>query len=436
MNETTDVRQVNGARALCELRGIAQDFVLPNGKPLRVVEEIDLSVRANEVIALLGPSGCGKSTILRLLAGLLQPSQGQVLYHGEPLVGLNPGVSFVFQSFALFPWMTVTENITAVLRAANWDPATLEKRAENIIKTVGLSGFEEAYPRELSGGMKQRVGIARALSVDPEMLFMDEPFSQVDALTAETLRAEVIDLWATKDKNPLSIVMVSHDIKEVVYMADRIIVLGACPGRVRTVFDNRLARPRHYRDTAFLEMVDRLHDIITGIEMPDAPAGAVEQEPDVPEVVPDATPIEISGLIEYLDERGGKQDAFKVAADTHLEFGWVLVVAQAAEMLDLVETRGRNVVITPIGQRFARADQAERKSIWHDQLLKLRIFKDVLKLLRESGAAEIDAAHVLALINAAMPQENEQRVFAALVTWARFGNLFAYDEDRKMLSLQ
>jgi NitT/TauT family transport system ATP-binding protein len=432
----SETQSNNGARVLCQLKGVAQDFTLPNGRPLRVVEDIDLSVRSNEVIALLGPSGCGKSTILRVLAGLLQPSQGQVLYHNEPLVGLNPGVSFVFQSFALFPWMTVTENIAAVLRAASWDPTTLDKRTESIIKTVGLSGFEEAYPRELSGGMKQRVGIARALSVDPEMLFMDEPFSQVDALTAETLRAEVIDLWATKDKNPLSIVMVSHDIKEVVFMADRIVVMGTNPGRVRTLFDNKLPRPRHYRDTAFLEMVDRLHDIITGLEMPDVPAGVASQEPDVAEVVPDATPIEISGLIEYLDERGGRQDAFKVAADTHLEFGWVLVVAQAAEMLDLVETRGRTVVITPTGQRFARADQGERKSIWHDQLLKLRIFKDSLKLLREAGTPEVDAALVLQMINAAMPQENEQRVFSALVTWARFGNLFAYDEDRKMLSLQ
>jgi NitT/TauT family transport system ATP-binding protein len=424
----------NGPRVLCDLRGIAQDFTLPNGKAFRVLEDIDLSVRGNEVITLLGPSGCGKSTLLRLLAGLLQPTRGQVLYHGAPLVGLNPGVSLVFQSFALFPWMTVTENITAVLHAAGWDPTDVDRRAESIVKTVGLTGFEEAYPRELSGGMKQRVGIARALSVDPEMLFMDEPFSQVDALTAETLRAEVIDLWSTKDKNPLSIVMVSHDIKEVVYMADRIVVMGANPGRVRTVVDNRLPRPRHYRDTAFLEMVDRLHDVITGLEMPDVAddAGA----PDVAEVVPDATPIEISGLIEYLDERGGKQDAFKIAADTHLEFGWVLVVAQAAELLDLVETRGRSVVITPTGQRFSRADQAERRSIWREGLLKLCIFRETLKLVRDSGAREIDAARVLAMINAAMPQENEQRVFAALVTWARFGNLLAYDEDRKMIALQ
>jgi NitT/TauT family transport system ATP-binding protein len=428
--------QSNGARILCQLKDVAQEFTLPNGKPLRVVEDIDLAVRSNEVIALLGPSGCGKSTLLRLLAGLLRPSHGQVLYHNEPLDGLNPGVSFVFQSFALFPWMTVTENIRAVLRAAAWDPATLEKRAENIIKTVGLSGFEEAYPRELSGGMKQRVGIARALSVDPEMLFMDEPFSQVDALTAESLRAEVIDLWSMKDKNPQSIVMVSHDIKEVVYMADRIVVMGTNPGRVRTVLDNKLPRPRHYRDTAFLEMVDRLHDIITGHEMPDAPAGAEQQAPDVAEVLPEATPIEISGLIEYLDERGGKQDVFKIASDTHLEFGWVLVVVQAAEMLDLVETRGRTVVITPTGTRFARADQGERKSIWRHQLLKMCIFQETLKLVRGAGESQIDAAQVLAMINRAMPQENDQKVFSALVTWARFGNLFAYDEDRKMLSLQ
>ena len=192
--------ETRNANRLCEQRGVWHDFTLPNGKPLRVLEDINLAVGADEIVALLGPSGCGKSTVLRILAGLIRPTRGEVLYHGQPLQGLNPGVAIVFQSFALYPWMTVAENIRIALQAAGLAGAEIAKRTEGVIRLVGLAGFEEAYPRELSGGMKQRVGIARALSVDPEILLLDEPFSQVDALTAESLRAEVIDIWASKHR--------------------------------------------------------------------------------------------------------------------------------------------------------------------------------------------------------------------------------------------
>src|SRR5436309_6721255 len=261
---------------LCEERGVWHEFTLPNGAPRPVLEDINLAIRPNEVVALLGPSGCGKSTILRILAGLIKPTEGEVLYRGKRVDGLTPGVGIVFQSFALYPWMSVTENVDIVLQAVGLPPEERKERAENAIRTVGLAGFEEAYPRELSGGMKQRLGIARALSVDPEILFMDEPFSHVDALTAEGLRAEVIDLWAPEDKNPSSILMVSHDIKEVVYMADRIIVLSSHPGRVRTVVQNPLPRPRDPRSRESEDLVDYPHEIITWTEMPDAPVAAAE----------------------------------------------------------------------------------------------------------------------------------------------------------------
>src|SRR5712692_2675610 len=205
---------------LCELQHVSQEFHQPNGISLRVLDDVGLQIRPNEVVALLGPSGCGKSTILRILAGLLKPTRGEVLYRGRPLTDLNPGVAIVFQSFALFPWMTVRDNVELALEAAGLPPEEVRARAAAVIRTVGLEGFLRAYPRELSGGMKQRVGMARALSVNPEMLFMDEPFSQVDALTAESLRAEVIDIWQARRRRLSSILMVSHDIKEVVYMAD------------------------------------------------------------------------------------------------------------------------------------------------------------------------------------------------------------------------
>src|SRR6266498_5177547 len=308
---------------LCEARHISHDYVMPSGSRLRVLEDVSVAIKPSEVVALLGPSGSGKSTILRILAGLIRPTEGEVLYRGKRVEGLTPGVGVVFQSFALYPWMTVVENVEVVLKAAGLPESELRVRSERAIRTVGLAGFEEAYPRELSGGMKQRLGMARALSVDPEILFMDEPFSHVDALTAEGLRAEVIDLWEPRDVNPSSILMVSHDIKEVVYMADRIIVLSSHPGRVRTVVENPLPRPRDYRSRESEELVDYLHEIITGAEMPDVPAAAAPARARI-EPLPQATTSEIVGLLEYLDAHGGVDDIFDLAAETDHEFGHMM----------------------------------------------------------------------------------------------------------------
>jgi NitT/TauT family transport system ATP-binding protein len=423
-------------KVLCEVRGVWHDFTLPNGKPLRVLENINLVVKAQEVVALLGPSGCGKSTILRILAGLMRPTQGDVLYHGQPLHGLNPGAAIVFQSFALYPWMTVTENVRAVLHAAGLPNSAVVDRAEHTIRLVGLSGFEEAYPRELSGGMKQRIGMARALSVDPEILMMDEPFSQVDALTAESLRAEVLDIWSAKGHSLSSILMVSHDIKEVVYMADRIVILGTNPGRVRTVVDNRLPRPRDYRSPQVLALVDQLHDIITGAEMPDAPAPPPRPGQVIFEPLPEATSSEIVGLLEYLDARGGKEDVFRIASDTNREFGRVITVVKAAELLDFVDTPKRLVLLEPNGYRFVRATAVERKTVWREQLLKLRLFHDVYDVIQRQPNQEIDRDFLLETFVINMPQENYETLFNTFIRWARFGDLFAYDETTQIISLQ
>jgi NitT/TauT family transport system ATP-binding protein len=422
--------------ALCEARDVSHEFPLPNGTPLRVLQDIGLSIRPNEIIALLGPSGCGKSTILRILAGLIKPTHGEVFYHGQPLTGLSPGVAIVFQSFALYPWMTVTENVQVVLEAAGLPAAEIEERAADSIGMVGLSGAEDKYPRELSGGMKQRVGMARAMAVDPELLFMDEPFSHVDALTAEGLRADVVDIWQAKHRRLSSILMVSHDIKEVAYMADRIVILGANPGRVRTVVENRLPRPRDYRSAQLLNLVDQLHEVITRTELPDLPAPAVaERGPATIEPLPDATPGQIVGLLEYLDARGGKEDVFRIAADTHQEFGHMIGFVKAAEMLDFVDTPKRMVVLEPEGQGFVRAAPEDRKPIWREHLLRLRLFRDLHDVLQRQPRNEIEKEFVLETIILNMPQENYERVFNTLMGWARFGDLFDYDETTETVSL-
>jgi NitT/TauT family transport system ATP-binding protein len=421
--------------AICELKAVHKSFDRGGDKPLRVLEDITLEVRRNEVLCLLGPSGCGKSTILRIIAGLIPPSGGQVLYHGSPLVGLNPGVSIVFQSFALLPWLSVEQNITVVLRAALRRPEPeVREKARRAIRMVGLDGFREAYPRELSGGMKQRVGMARALSVDPEVLLMDEPFSQVDALTAQALRAEVLDIWDDRERNLESILMVSHDITEVAYMADRIVVLSANPGRIRTIVENTLPRPRDTRSPEFIWRLDQLHDIVTSAELPDVAVTPVSPAVarDVVEPLPAAQTADILGLLEYLEAQAGACDLFQVAHDTHGTFVEVLTTVKGAEMLELVETPQRLVRLTPLGQRFVRSGMEERKPLWRAQLLKLGLFRAVRDLL-EMGRGEVGRDAVIREIRQRLPREDAARLFDVLVGWGRFGELFAYREDTARL---
>ena len=418
---------------LSEVRGVSHDFVLPSGNSLAVLRDVELAIGPNEVVAVLGPSGCGKSTLLRILAGLLPPTRGEVYYHGQPLRGLNPGVAIVFQSFALYPWMTVAQNVRTVLEARGMAQEAIPERVDRVVRRVGLGGFEHAYPRELSGGMKQRVGMARALSVDPELLFMDEPFSQVDALTAESLRAEVIDIWAAEDRNPSSILMVSHDIREVAYMADRIVVMGANPGVVRTIVANRLPRPRDYRSPELMQLVDQLHEIITGSEMPDVAAPAPKGPPMI-EPVPEAMPSEIVGLLEYLDARGGSDDLFRIVTDTHREFGRVITVVKAAEMLDFVDTPKRTVALAADAKRFLQATPEGRKGVWREQLLKLRLFRDLSEVLARQPHHEVERDFVLEMLALALPGEDQERMFHTAVIWGVFGELFDYDEATERLT--
>ena len=420
---------------LCEAKSISQQFKLPNGQPLQVLADVSLSIYPNEIVALLGPSGCGKSTILRILAGLIKPTQGKVLYHGEPLHGLNPGAAIVFQSFALYPWLTVAENVRVVLKAAGIAPAEIDQRAERVIRMVGLAGFDDAYPRELSGGMKQRVGMARALSVDPEILFMDEPFSHVDALTAESLRAEVVDIWASLDKNPSSIVIVSHDIKEVAYMADRIVILGANPGRLRTIVENHLPRPRDYRSPEALALVDQLHDIITGHELPDVPAAAAGHGLPCIESLPEATASEIVGLLEYLDARGGREELFRIAADTHQGFGQMINIVEGAEILNFVDTPKRMVILDAAGREYLRSTPEARPAIWRRELLKLQLYRKVRDALEREPTHRIDQDFVQETIVLHLPNEHYEKMFDTFIGWARFGDLFAYDEASETISL-
>ncbi len=424
---------------LCELKDINHGFVLPNGNQVTVLKDVNLSIFREEIVALLGPSGCGKSTLLRILTGLIRPTTGQVLYHGMLLKGVNPGVSVVFQNFVLYPWMTVLENVEIVLKAKGLPHDEIKRLADKSLHDVGLTGYEEAYPRELSGGMKQRVGIARALVVEPEILCMDEPFSQVDALTAETLRTEVLDIWSCAEKNPTTVFMVSHDIKEVVYMADRIVIMGSNPGGVRSILQNPLSRPRDYRSTDFLNFVDHIHHIITSAIIPDEEIPVIHVTVPmevVLEPLPDASVNEIIGLLEVLDAHQGEKDIFHLAIEIHKEFGHLINIAKAAELLDFVDTPKQKILLTELGKRFIDSDTKNRKHLWKEQLYKLTIYKRIMDMLKNAPKGRLERNHVEEELVLHLPQEDPLKMFNILTSWARYGELFAYSEDTGYITFE
>jgi NitT/TauT family transport system ATP-binding protein len=417
------------AEPLCDVSNITKVFKLPSGATVKVLEDISLEIREGEILALLGPSGCGKSTLMRVLAGLIAPDAGIVRYRGKPLVGLNPGVAIVFQSFALYPWLTVAENIGEPLRARGNSATDARATIDQIVHKVGLGGFQDAYPRELSGGMKQRVGIARALAVEPEILCMDEPFSQVDALTAENLRGEVVRLWDDKAAKLKTIFMVSHDVKEVVFMATRIVVMAAKPGRVRRIVENTLPFPRDYRAPEFQRLVDQIHAVITETEIPDVPA----KPRAVWEPLPEATASEVIGLLEVLDAHGGRADVFDLVEYIGREFGGVLAVVKAAELLDLVDTPHQDVVLTDVGRKFLASSVPERKTIFRSHVKQLRIFQDVLELICKAERREVDVDVVESSLALRVPYEDPERMFRTLVNWGRHADLFDHDVARGTL---
>lgn len=428
---------MNPNAPILELEGVAVRFPRPKQSKLRVLEDVQLQVRPDEILCIIGPNGSGKSTLLRVMAGLVPPSKGEVRHHGELLEGLNPNTAMVFQTFALIPWMTVEENVKVVLRARNLPEAEVARRAQSALQRMGLEGFEEAYPRELSRGSKQRVGMARAFALEPEVMLMDEPFSQVDALTAEALRAEIHDIWKDLETNPSAIVMVSHSIREALMMADRVVVMGGTPGGIRTIVEVPLARPRDSRSPAFMRLVDQVHDAIASIELPDVQVTTVSSAVVHEEVepLPHCQSGHILGLLEFLETQGGQADLFQVASHTHVPFERVLPIVKAAEMLDLVDTPKRQVLLTPLGRTFVNAANDERKDLWRERLLDLKLFR-VAKELVDHHDGELPKEDLMREIATRLPMENAEETFDTLVNWARFGEMLAYREEQETVTFE
>jgi NitT/TauT family transport system ATP-binding protein len=401
-----------------------------------VLDRISLEIRSGEFIALLGPSGSGKSTFLRILAGLIPASEGQVLAHGVPLTGANRQVAMVFQNFALYPWLTVMDNVELGLLDMDLKPGERHDRAVRAIDLIGLDGFEDAYPRELSGGMKQRVGFARALVVEPEVLFMDEPFSALDVLVAENLRHELLDLWHERKIPTRAILMVTHNIDEAVSMADRLVVFGADPGHIRVELPGLPLAQRKPKTEAHARLADTCYRIMTN---PSADAGDLVRAERPREAQPAPKPYQalphvgidaLTGFVERLYALGGREDIYRMASDLRMEADDILPLVEAADILGFADTQEGDVILTDTGRAFAEAGVLEEKEIFRDRAVEsIELIRDIQKALEASREHWISEDELLEKLEAAFGEEEARRQLDTAIDWARYAELFAYDDN-------
>ena len=424
------------APVIVEARGVEKVFRQPDGDLVLVIAPIDLTLTEGTIVAVLGPSGSGKSTLLRILSGLIPPSSGEVLWRGRPFHEAQPRVGIVFQSFALFPWLTVVENVEVPLLARGIEPGERHERCLRTLETVGLNGFENAYPKELSGGMKQRVGFARALAVEPEILFMDEPFSALDVLTAENLRGELLELWTKRRMSTKAVFLVTHNIEEAVLLADRIIVLGRNPARIRADFEVPLEQPRNPRSQEFLLYVDYIYHLMTQPLAEPAPLALGAEAPRRAQQLPSAGRGEIAGFLEMLESHGGKEDLYRIASELHMEVDDLLPIVEAATLLSFATSARGDVELTPGGKAFAEADIADRKLLFRNAVLS---HVALLRQMHEVLAGKADHTMPLEFFRDivgkhASEAEARSQIETAL-NWGRYADLFSYDADTDRLTL-
>jgi NitT/TauT family transport system ATP-binding protein len=421
--------------------GVTKRFPLPAKGEFTAVEGVSLRIRRGEVLALLGRSGSGKSTLLRIMAGLIPASEGVVISSGRPLHGPNPDVAMVFQSFALLPWLTVLQNVELGLEAEGVGPAEREQRALRTIDLVGLDGFEGAYPKELSGGMKQRVGYARALTVEPKVLFMDEPFSALDVLTAQNLRGEVDALWNAGTFPSQSVLLVTHNIEEAVFLADRVLILGSNPGHIRGAVTIDMPRPHDRAASRFKELVDFLYDVMTNPTVEVSFEAAQHRAPATGS--PFSKPLPhvriggVSGLLEILAKMPDEHVEIAALAESlAVSPDDLLAILEAAVSLGFAQTVAGNVALTDAGRKFALATILRSKEIFREQLLeRMPIFKAIVKTLDACPNGTMPADFFLDLWDEYFPLEEAQRQLATAVDWGRYAELFEYDSIEERLYL-
>ncbi len=433
MNETdeaTRARTPADTERLVVVDSVTKTFATLDGE-LPVLEGVSVEVRPGEVVALLGKSGSGKSTLLRCIAGLLSPSTGSVTYRGVPLTGPNPGTAMVFQSFALLPWLTVLQNVELGLEAKGVEPAARRERAERAIDLIGLDGFESAYPKELSGGMRQRVGFARALVVEPEVLLMDEPFSALDVLTAENLRGELMELWESAEFPIKAIVLVTHNIEEAVLLADRVVILGSKPGRVRLELPIPLPRPRDRNTPAFQALIDQIYAVMTGRPIEDPSTTVRVPETPGTQPLPQASVDALSGLAEILEGLGATSVA-ETADELGFEVDDLLPLVDALEMLDFAELDNGRLKLTAAGATFAGADiQASKRIFARAVLDRAPLVRAIVAGLERAGDGTLRSGLFRDVLRRSFSEAEVQRQLDVAIDWGRYAEQYAFDADHE-----
>ena len=428
------------AAALLDIHALRQSFPRADGGEHLVLDGVELALVQGQIVGLLGRTGSGKSTLLRLIAGLAQPSGGSITYLGNPVNAPAPGIAMVFQSFALFPWLTVLENVQLGLEALGLPEPEIRKRAIAAIDLIGLDGYESAYPRELSGGMRQRVGFARALVVHPNILLMDEPFSALDVLTAETLRTDFLELWG-EGKLPIKgVILVTHNIEEAVLMCDRILLFSTNPGRIISEIRVDLKQPRNRLDPQFRDLVEKIYVAMTSRKSATPQAGTVaDRAATIDTMLPRVSANLLSGLVETLAAApfNGKADLPVLADELHLELDELFPVSESLQMLHFAEIEGGDIKLTDVGKQFAEFGMDDRKKLFQRQLLAyVPLAAHIRRVLQERANHAAPKSRFLDELEDHMSTEDAEHTLRAVTAWGRYAEVFAYDDDSGAFSLE
>ncbi len=427
---------------IIQLQHVKKSFTKAEHQDLLVLEDVNFIMHEGEIVALLGKSGSGKSTLLRIIAGLINASAGEVLYRGKQVYGPVTGVAMVFQSFALLPWLTVLENVELGLEAQGINKAERRIRALKAIDTIGLDGFESAYPKELSGGMRQRVGFARALVVNPDLLLMDEAFSALDVLTADNLKSDLLDLWHTKQTNTNGILFVTHNIEEAVALADRVIIFSSDPGTIRAELPIKIPHPRYEQSDEFRHLVEQIYVLMTSRGRAEKPGLSLSQRQkklDISYRLPDVDISELTGLIESLheSEHHDRMDLPELADYLNLNVDDLFPITEIMEILGFAQVRQTDIVLTPLGKQFATADILERKKIFAQHLLtNIPLASHIRRVLEERPNKRATLARFLNELEDYLSEQEAERVLRVAIDWGRYAEIFAYDNNAEMLSLE
>jgi NitT/TauT family transport system ATP-binding protein len=425
------------AETIIEIAHLRKAYKKAAMQELLVLEDINFKLKKGEIVALLGKSGSGKSTLLRIIAGLISPTSGYVTYRGARVTSPAQGIAMVFQSFALMPWLTVLENVELGLEAQGVPREERRRRAIEAIDIIGLDGFESAYPRELSGGMRQRVGFARAVVINPDVLLMDEPFSALDVLTAENLKSDLLTLWQGKKTNTNGILLVTHNIEEAVMLSDRIIILGSEPGHIRADLPVILPQPRDPASLEFREYVDRIYTIMTTGFYEKTRHSQRERQIDLGYRLPDVDPSELSGLIETMKSFEAKIDLPELADELMMNVDDLFPILETLEILGFAQVLEGDIHLTILGQQFSDADLHARKHLFAQRLLEtVPLARYIGRILDEKAGHRVSEERFLSKLEDYLSEKESERVLRTMIDWGRYAELFAYDFNTGILSLE